>query len=86
MGTEASKLFKDAQAMLQQMIAENWVQANGVFGIFKARSKGDDIEVLDENETVIKTFYTLRQQRKMSQGIPNLALADLALAKLAQQI
>ena len=75
-GEEATKLFNDAKAMLDQMISERWVQANGVFGIFRAQSKGDDIEVLDENGIVIKTFHTLRQQRKMSQGIPNLALAD----------
>ena len=80
-GEEASKLFNDAQTMLKQMVSENWVQANGVFGIFKARSIGDDIEVLDENGSVIKTFRTLRQQRKMSEGIPNLALADYIAPK-----
>jgi len=37
--------------------------------------------VFDENGTVIKTFYTLRQQRKMSQGIPNIALADYIAPK-----
>ena len=75
-GEEASKLFKDAQVMLKRIVSENRIQANGVFGIFKARSNGDDIEVLDEHGSVITTFYTLRQQRKMAEGIPNLALAD----------
>ena len=80
-GEEAKKLFDDAQAMLNQMVENNWVKASGVFGIFKAKSKGDDIEVLNEDGSLLKTFYTLRQQRKMAAGIPNLALADYIAAK-----
>jgi 5-methyltetrahydrofolate--homocysteine methyltransferase len=75
-GVEAKKLFDDAQLMLQNMVKNKWVRANGVFGIFHARSQGDDIQVLDEKGKLVETFYTLRQQRKMAGHLPNLALAD----------
>src|SRR5262249_33756750 len=43
-GESARALFADGQAMLKQIIAEDWVQANGVIGLFPARRVGDDIE------------------------------------------
>jgi len=33
-GVEATKLYNDARAMLQQMVAENWIEARAVFGLF----------------------------------------------------
>jgi 5-methyltetrahydrofolate--homocysteine methyltransferase len=42
-GTEATKLFNDAQRMLDQMIAEKWITANAVVGLFPANSDMDDI-------------------------------------------
>jgi 5-methyltetrahydrofolate--homocysteine methyltransferase len=45
-GAEATKLYHDAQAMLKQMIAENWIEARAVFGLFPANTvNDDDIEV-----------------------------------------
>ncbi|MHB9085953.1 MAG: methionine synthase, partial [Thiobacillus sp.] len=45
-GVEATKLYNDARAMLQQMIAENWIEARAVFGLFPANTvNDDDIEV-----------------------------------------
>jgi 5-methyltetrahydrofolate--homocysteine methyltransferase len=45
-GEEARKLFADAQAMLKQMIAENWIEARAVVGLFPANSvNDDDIEI-----------------------------------------
>jgi len=46
-GEEARKLLADAQAMLQQIIDEGWLQARAVVGIFPANSVGDDIEIYD---------------------------------------
>ena len=49
-GESAKSLFADAQAMLKQIIAEKWLQANAVVGFFPANSVGDDIEIYtDEN-------------------------------------
>ena len=38
-------LLDDAKALLERMIAERWVQANGVVGFWPANSVGDDIEL-----------------------------------------
>ena len=44
-GETARKLYDDAQTMLDSMIKEKWVTANGVIGFFPANAVGDDIEV-----------------------------------------
>lgn len=80
-GLEAKKLFEDAQQMLDQIICENWLQANAVIGIFPANSVEDDVEVYDENGSVISVFHTLRQQNKKAEGLPNYALADFVAPK-----
>ncbi|MFK7907293.1 MAG: methionine synthase [Chitinophagales bacterium] len=47
LGVEATKLFNDAQKMLDQIIEGKWLTAKAVIGIFPARrTKTDDIEVL----------------------------------------
>lgn len=80
-GLEAKKLYEDAQQMLNQIIRENWLQANAVIGIFPANSVEDDVEVYDENGSVISVFHTLRQQNKKAEGLPNYALADFVAPK-----
>ncbi|OFY62467.1 MAG: methionine synthase [Bacteroidetes bacterium RIFCSPLOWO2_02_FULL_36_8] len=80
LGNEAKKLFNDAQRMLEKIIKEKWLIANGVIGIFPAVSKEDDIEIF-ENGTLhkrnkISTVHTLRQQTRKPNGQPNLALSD----------
>ena len=83
-GTEASKLFAEAQAMLKKMIAENWVEARAVFGLFPANTVGDDdIEIYaDESRSAtLATWHNLRQQAKKPEGRPNLCLADYIAPK-----
>ncbi len=78
-GVEATKLFADAQTMLQKMITENWVEARAVFGLFPANTvNDDDIEVYtDESRTQTRmTWHALRQQVKKPEGRANLCLAD----------
>src|SRR5574340_217353 len=78
-GSAASKLFDEAQAMLKKMIAENWVEARAVFGLFPANTVGDDdIEIYtDESRSAtLATWHNLRQQAKKPEGRPNLCLAD----------
>jgi 5-methyltetrahydrofolate--homocysteine methyltransferase len=82
-GTEAQKLFKDAQEMLKKIISEKWLQANAVVGIFPAASVGaDDIELdwKDEQDQNY-LFHTLRQQTKKPAGQANIALADFVRPK-----
>merc|ERR1719210_1408270 len=44
-GSEAKKIFDEAQEMLDWIIKENILQSCGVVGIWPANSVGDDIEV-----------------------------------------
>ncbi|WP_269791917.1 methionine synthase [Stenotrophomonas sp. Iso1] len=44
-GPQASDLFKDAQAMLKQIVDEKWLTARAVFGIWPANGRGDDVVV-----------------------------------------
>lgn len=78
-GAEAKKLFDEANALLDKIIAEDQIKARGVYGIFPANSIGDDIEIYsDESRTkVLNVFHTLRQQGEKRAGEPNRALADL---------
>ena len=79
-GTEATQLFADAKAMLQQIIDGELLQAKAVFGLFKANSNDqDDIEVTHEHET--HYFRTLRQQLLKSKGKPYRALSDYVAPK-----
>lgn len=82
-GVEAKKLFADAQEMLQNIISENWLQANAIFGLFPANSKGDDIEIYTDNsrKEILNIQHTLRQQTQKAAGVPNLALADFIAPK-----
>ena len=64
-GKEATKLFADANAMLDSIIEGKWLTANAVIGIYPANSIGDDIEVYkDESRNeVIARFSNLRNQK-----------------------
>ncbi len=85
-GTEASKLFKDAQDMLKQIISEKWLQANAVIGIYPANCiRHDDIEVFDKNGNPICEFHSIRQQTKKPAGQNNIALADFIKPKQSSE-
>jgi 5-methyltetrahydrofolate--homocysteine methyltransferase len=77
-GKEARKLFEDAQEMLEKIIREKWLRANGVIGIFPANSIGDDIEVYEDEsrKKLLAVFKNLRNQTKKEKDLPNLCLAD----------
>jgi 5-methyltetrahydrofolate--homocysteine methyltransferase len=44
-GPQARELFADAQKMLNSIIAEKWLTARGVIGLWPAHRVGDDVEV-----------------------------------------
>jgi 5-methyltetrahydrofolate--homocysteine methyltransferase len=44
-GLEARKLLADANAMLDRIIAERWLTAKGVIGLWPANSVGEEVEV-----------------------------------------
>jgi 5-methyltetrahydrofolate--homocysteine methyltransferase len=80
-GSEATKLFADANAMLDKIISESWLKANASYAILPAYSNGDDVNVMDTEGKHLETFHFLRQQRKMSNGVPNLCLSDFIAPK-----
>ena len=77
-GIQATELFSDAQEMLNQIIAEKWLEARARFGLFPAYSQGDDIMICDPEDShkVISKWLTLRQQLQKKAGQPHRALAD----------
>ncbi len=79
-GVEATKLFKDAQKMLDKIIAEGWIKARAVIGFFPANSiNDDDIELNLGEKTVM--LHNLRQQNQKAPGQPNFCLSDYIAPK-----
>jgi 5-methyltetrahydrofolate--homocysteine methyltransferase len=70
-GETATHLFADANAILDQIIAEKWLTARGVAGLWPCGRDGDDI-VLDNGTRL----PMLRQQVKKSRDRANMCLAD----------
>src|SRR5690349_18077470 len=73
-GESARSLFKDANAMLDQIIAERWVTPKATVGLWRCKREGDDILVLAGNDWT--RVPMLRQQVKKRAGRPNMCLAD----------
>ena len=84
-GEAASSLWKDAQAMLNSIVQEQWLTANAVIGLFPANSVngGDDIEIYtDESRSqVTMTFHNLRQQMVKPADKFNWCLGDFIAPK-----
>ena len=82
-GEEATKLYADAQVMLQKIVDEKWLEARGVIGFFPANAVGDDIEIYaDENrDEVVHTLHNLRQQDQKRGDKPNYCLSDFIAPK-----
>jgi 5-methyltetrahydrofolate--homocysteine methyltransferase len=73
-GESARSLFEDAQAMLEQIIAERWVTPKATVGLWRCKREGDDVLVLAGNDWTRLPF--LRQQVKKREGRANMCLAD----------
>ncbi|MCV7400977.1 methionine synthase [Mycobacterium fragae] len=85
-GEAARKLYDDAQEMLDTLIKEKWLTANGVIGFFPANAVGpgfEDIELYtdDTRSEVLTTLHNLRQQGEHREGIPNRSLGDYIAPK-----
>lgn len=82
-GESATKLYEDAQKMLDKIIAEKWLSANAVVGIWPCNTVDDDIELYsDENRTeIIGKQHSIRQQLKKAAAADNVALSDYIAPK-----
>ncbi len=83
LGTEAQKLFTDAQTLLKEVIAKKWLKAKAVIGLFPANAAGDDIEIFEDDarKHPLTMIHTLRQQVEKTDGRFNLALSDYIAPK-----
>lgn len=80
-GTEATTLFNDANALLDKIVTEKWLTAIGVVGFWQAsKTAPDTVEVKNKNSKIKLEF--LRQQIKKAEGQPNLSLADFVSPEL----
>ncbi len=77
-GPEATKLFQDAQALLERITQDKLLAAHAVYGFFPANSEGDDIIVYtDDTRTQEKCrFFNLRQQWQREGQTTFLSLGD----------
>lgn len=77
-GEEARRLFKEANAMLDELDRTGTLTPRGVAGIFPANRIGDDIAVYrdESREEVLLYSCHLRQQTQKKDDFPNACLAD----------
>ena len=86
-GEAARKVFAEAKEMLERIVKEKWISANGVYGLFPAAQvNGDDIEIYADarRRDVLMTWHNLRQQNHTPTGRDNQCLADLVAPKDSQ--
>ena len=77
-GPAARDLFRDAQAMLEKIVAGKWLTARAAVGFWPANAEGDDIVLYGDKarKFPVATLHTIRQQMKRESDKPNLALSD----------
>jgi 5-methyltetrahydrofolate--homocysteine methyltransferase len=92
-GSEAKKLYEDAQVLLKRIVDEKLLKAKAVFGFWPANAIGDDIQLQVKSEQLTKTplvktagtefvnIHTLRQQAEKVDGQPYYALSDFIAPK-----
>ncbi|MGE5339530.1 MAG: vitamin B12 dependent-methionine synthase activation domain-containing protein, partial [Gemmatimonadota bacterium] len=86
-GEHARQVFAEGEKMLERIVAERWLTANGAVAFFPANAVGDDIEIYtdDSRREVLFTWHGLRQQTRkpVIDGVPNpnQCLADFIAPK-----
>jgi 5-methyltetrahydrofolate--homocysteine methyltransferase len=77
-GAAARSLYEDARRMLDDVVAERWLEARSVVGLFPAASLDEDIRIYtgEDRATVLGTLHQLREQKRKAPGQPNHCLAD----------
>jgi 5-methyltetrahydrofolate--homocysteine methyltransferase len=77
-GQEATNLFNDANAMLDDVIQNKKLSARAVIGLFPAVREQDDLQLFhdDEHTQPLMKLHGLRQQTKKGEGQYNRCLSD----------
>ncbi len=77
-GSQATELYRDARAMLDKIVAEKWLTARGVIGLWPACADGDDVVL---RRQPADTLHFLRQQADKPADRPDFCLADFIAPK-----
>jgi len=84
-GVEATKLYNDANTLLDKIIAEKWLTAKGVVGFWEANATGPDTITVRHASSDV-SLESLRQQSKKASSQPNFSLTDfIAPAETGKQ-
>lgn len=79
-GAEATRLYNDAQKLVQKIVKEIWFSADGVIGFWPAASNNADTVSLLTDKGEVK-LESLRQQMKKAVGQPSYSLSDFVCPK-----
>jgi 5-methyltetrahydrofolate--homocysteine methyltransferase len=74
-GEEATRLYNDAQQLVEKIVSEKWFRADGVVGFWPAESNNADTVTLQTGKGPVN-LECLRQQLKKAIGQPTFSLAD----------
>lgn len=82
-GTEAKKLFNDAQLLLNNIVQNKLLKAKAVIGFWPANASGDDIYLYTDEtrQQVLTSIHTLRQQAEKVKDESYYALSDFIAQK-----
>ena len=86
-GSAARELYDNGRALLDRIVREKLLTANGVYGFWPAVGEGDDIVVYRDRERSgeLARLNMLRQQEAVADGKPNLSLADFIAPRTGLQ-
>ncbi|WP_272517844.1 MULTISPECIES: methionine synthase [unclassified Providencia] len=81
-GSEARKLLKDANNMLDKLDKESLLTPKGIFGLFPANRVGDDVEIYtDESRSHVQVMGLNLRQQTLKTEFPNYCLSDFVAPK-----
>ena len=88
-GAEATRLYDDARRMLDGIIAEKSLHANGIFGLYPAvATDTDDVMLFGSNgqKEPMAMVHFLRQQNKKAKNLPNFCFSDFIAPQSAGKL
>jgi 5-methyltetrahydrofolate--homocysteine methyltransferase len=88
-GAEATRLYDDARRMLDGIIAEKSLHANGIFGLYPAvATDTDDVMLFGSNgqKEPLAMVHFLRQQNKKAKNLPNFCFSDFIAPQSAGKL
>ncbi|WP_272676724.1 methionine synthase [Providencia huaxiensis] len=81
-GSEARKLLKDANNMLDKLDKDGLLTPKGIFGLFPANRVGDDVEIYtDESRNQVQVMGLNLRQQTLKTEFPNYCLSDFVAPK-----